>query len=60
MFTFSIQPVTVKIEFPALDRLMTYLEGSQQKEVDDAVARFKASRTGVENAVDAANANLPK
>lgn len=25
---------TIKVEFPALDRLVTYLEGAQQTEVD--------------------------
>jgi len=60
MFTFTIQPLTINVNFPALDRLMTYLEGAQQKQLDDAVASLKKSRSGVEDAVDAANANMPK
>ncbi len=55
-FTFSIQPLTVKIEFPALDRLMTYLENAQQKQVDDAVERLEKSRSGLQASVDAATA----
>lgn len=35
------------IEFPALDRLMDYLEAARQKELDDLAAQLNQSSDGL-------------
>lgn len=48
---------TVTVNFPALDRLINYLEADQQKQLDAVIARLKASNAGLETVVAA---NGPK
>jgi len=40
---FQIVPSVIRIEIPALDRLVEFLRGDQQKEVDALTARLKKS-----------------
>ncbi len=40
---FQLVPSVIRIDIPALDRLVEFLSSSQQKEIDALVARLKVS-----------------
>lgn len=58
MFPFLNRTLTVRIEFPALDRLVTLIETRQQEQVDALTAKIaqatealKTSTSGLDQAV---------
>ncbi len=40
MIQFPRMLLTIQVDIPALDRLVSYLEGLQQQQVDELVARL--------------------